>query len=136
MSDAGFVDVDATEDLDVGDFIATLRTEFSEGDVQEILRATMPAQDKFDIAGPRQRLFELGIVAWSSPVPLTPLNIQRMRPRVADAIATKLDSFYERSQRALPNGSGGPSVPALQPIRLEANRATRRERQPSMSRSS
>lgn len=125
MSD-GFSDPRATEEFDAGPFSVTLRTDFTEGDIQSIQDASMPIVGTFSSSGPRQRLFEIGIVKWTAGRPLTPENIRAMKPAVADRIAARLDELYDAARKELPNGSGAPSPSSSSDEPVAMNRAMRR----------
>lgn len=123
-----FIDPDATENLAVTDTdTVTIRTEFGQGDINQITRAMVPQPGSFDASAARWKLIEIGVKAWSFDRPLTRENLELLHPEIADKIANRLDELYDASRSTLPNPSGGPSRPSS-PATVTAgpNRATRR----------
>lgn len=104
-----FIDPNATEDLPIDGDTVTIRTEFGQGDINEITRAMVPSPGIFDSSAARWKLLELGIKRWSYDRPVTLDNILLLHPEVADRIANRLDELYEASRSSLPNPSGAPS---------------------------
>jgi hypothetical protein len=129
MSD-GFSDPKATEDFDAGPFMVTLRTDFSEGDIQSIQDASMPFVGQFSSSGPRQRLLEIGLVKWKAGKELTPENIRLLRPNVADKISARLDELFDAARKELPNESSAPSPSSSSAEPVAMNRAMRRATKP------
>lgn len=140
-----FVDPEATEEFEVcrpcicpnspheAD-IAILRTEFGQGDIDELTKATMPAPGMFDVSGPNWRLLQIGVKDWSftngtgKKVPVDDENLKLLKPAIATKITERLDEHYTKAKAELPNASGAPSLRSL-PAAAGPNRATRRARQ-------
>lgn len=140
-----FVDPEATEEFEVcrpcicpnspheADF-ATLRTEFGQGDIDELSKATVPELNRFDISAPTWRLLQIGVKAWTftngtgKPVPVNEETLRLLKPGLADRMSKRLDEHYNSARAELPNASGAPSAPSS-PAPAGPNRAMRRARQ-------